>query len=68
MPTRETLSLFCPDTKQEVVGLVKKNPSITGQSKVVWEYDFIYCSGQTACEKNGNKKCPFSIYKESILT
>lgn len=62
MSTRETVAVFCPNTHREVIGLIKKNPSISVRAEVVWEYEFVYCSGQLDCSgKKESNKCPFFV-------
>lgn len=67
MSTRETVTVFCPNTHREVVGLVKKSLGISEQSEIILGYDFVYCSGQSACGENTGKNCPLSQRKERPL-
>lgn len=67
MSTRETITVFCPNTRQEVIALIKRNPSISEKAEIIWEYDFVYCSGQPDCGKNNGKNCPLSQCQPSIL-
>lgn len=67
MSTRETITVFCPNTHQEVIGLIKRNPSISDRAEITWEYDFVYCSGQEDCGKNNGNNCPFSQCYKSTL-
>ena len=60
MSTRETLTLFCLKTHQEVIGLIKKSPGISEKAELKWEYDYVYCSGQEGCGEK-TTSCPFSL-------
>ncbi len=55
----ETVSLFCPNTKQEVIGLLKFNPSIRSKN-IKPEYDFIYCSGKINNCRGIRADCPLA--------
>jgi len=64
---RDTVSLFCSNLKQNIIGLLKVNPSICGDN-IEMEFDFVYCTGRICdCEKTGCN-CPISkICKFNIL-
>lgn len=55
----ETIPVFCPNTKQEVIGLLKLNPSISNDN-IKPEYDFIYCTGKIDDCAKSVVSCPFS--------
>jgi len=55
---RETVSIFFPNTKQEVIGLFKLNPSINSDG-IKLEYDFVYCTGKIDNCIKAEVNCPF---------
>ncbi|MDF9408954.1 MAG: hypothetical protein A4E52_00690 [Pelotomaculum sp. PtaB.Bin013] len=55
----ETIPVFCPNTKREVIGLLKLNPSIY-DNDIKPEYDLILCTGKiNDCDKAAFS-CPLS--------
>ncbi|OPX85067.1 hypothetical protein [Pelotomaculum sp. PtaB.Bin117] len=56
---RETVQVYCPHTKQEVIGLLKFNPSIHSDN-ITPEYDFIYCTGEIDNCTKAAINCPFA--------
>lgn len=56
---RETVSLFCSNLKQNIIGLLKVNPSICGDN-IEFEFDFVYCSGKSCNYEKTRVNCPIS--------
>ncbi len=56
---RETVSMFCPNAKQEVIGLLKLNPSICSEN-IKTEYDFVYCTGKIYNCRGIKANCPLA--------